>query len=90
MRKENVDVVGDKPLKNDVGEMSMSEEKKQNAWAEHDERLLNVKFDWEPDHLFNKRPLEGRPIPTTIGMVMKAISKMKSAKLQVHQALCWR
>ena len=26
MRKENVDVVGIKPVKNDVGEMSMSEE----------------------------------------------------------------
>ena len=35
MRKENVDVVGDKPVKNDTGEMSMSKEAKQNAWAEH-------------------------------------------------------
>ena len=35
MRKENVDVVGDKPVKNDAGEMSMSEEAKQNVWAEH-------------------------------------------------------
>ena len=34
MRKENVDVVGDKPVRNDAGEMSMSEEAKQNAWAE--------------------------------------------------------
>ena len=34
-RKENVDVVGDKPVKNDAGEMSMSEEAMQNAWAEH-------------------------------------------------------
>ena len=37
MRKENVDV-GDKPLNNDAVEMSMSEEAKQNAWAEHYER----------------------------------------------------
>ena len=51
MRKENVDVVGDKPVKNDTGEMSMSEEAKQNAWAEHYERLFNVEFDWDPDHL---------------------------------------
>ena len=41
MRKENVDV-GDKPVKSDTGEMSMSKEAKQNAWAEHYERLLNV------------------------------------------------
>ena len=48
MRKENVDVVGDKPVKNDAGEMSMSEEAKQNVWAEHYERLLNVEIDWAP------------------------------------------
>ena len=80
MRKENVDVVGDKPVKNDTGEMSMSEEAKQNAWAEHYERLLNVEFDWDPDHLSNEPPLEGLPIPITIDMVKKAISKMKSGK----------
>ena len=54
MRKENVDVVGDKPMKNDAMEMSMSEEAKQNAWAEHYERLLNLQFDWDPDHLSNE------------------------------------
>ena len=56
MRKENVDVIGDKPVKNDAGEMSMSEEAKQNAWAEHYERLLDVEFDWDPDHLSNVLP----------------------------------
>ena len=80
MRKENVDVVGDKPVKNDAGEMSISEEAKQNVWAEHYERLLNVEFDWDPDHLSNEPPLEGPPIPITIDMVKKAISKMKSGK----------
>ena len=80
MRKENVDAVGDKPVKNDTGEMSMSEEAKQNAWAEHYERLLNVEFDWDPDHLSNEPLLEGPPIPITIDMVKKAISKMKSGK----------
>ena len=58
----------------------MSEEAKQNAWAEHYERLLNVEFDWDPDHLSNKWPLEGQSIPITIDMVKKAISKMKSGK----------
>ena len=79
MRKENVDVVGEKPVKNYAGEMSMSEVAKQNAWAEHYERLHNVEFDWNPDHLSNEPPLEGPPIPITIDM-MKAISKMKSGK----------
>ena len=80
MRKEKVDVVGDKPVKNDAGETSMSEKAKQNAWAEHYERLLNVEFDWYPDHLSNEPPLEGLLIPFTIDMMKKAISKMKSGK----------
>ena len=32
------------------------------------------------DHLSNEPPLEGPPIPITIYMVKKAISKMKSGK----------
>ena len=33
-------------------------------WAEHYERLLNVEFDWDPDHLSNELPLEG-PVAKT-------------------------
>ena len=40
-RRENADV-GDKPVKNDAREMSMSEDSKQKAWLEHYQRLLNV------------------------------------------------
>ena len=49
-RRENTDVVGDKPVKNDAGEMSISEDAKQKAWLEHCRRLLNVEFDSDPDH----------------------------------------
>ena len=42
MSKENADVVGDKPVKNGIGEMSISEEAKQNVGAEHYERLLYI------------------------------------------------
>ena len=34
-RRENADVVGDKPVKNDAGEMSVSEDSKQKAWLKH-------------------------------------------------------
>ena len=67
-------------MKIDAGKMPMSEEAKQNAWAEHYKRLLNVEFDWDRDHLSNELLLEGLPIPITIDMVKKAISKMKSGK----------
>ena len=78
--RENTDVVGDKPVKNDAGEMSMSEESKQKAWLEHYQRLLNVEFDWDPDHLSYQSPVEGPPIPITIDMVKKAVSQMKAGK----------
>ena len=78
--RENTDVIGDKPVKNDAGEMSMSEVSKQKAWLEHYQRLLNVEFDWDPDHLSYQPPVEGPPIPITIDMVKKAISQMKAGK----------
>ena len=76
-RRENIDVVGDNLL---AGEMSMSEDSKQKAWLEHYQRLLNVEFDWDPDHLSYQSPVEGPPIPITIDMVKKAISQMKAGK----------
>ena len=75
-RRENTDVVGDKPVKNDAGEMSMSEDSKQKAWLEHYQRLLNVEFDWDPDHLSYQSPVEGPPIPITIDMVKKDPANM--------------
>ena len=79
-RRENADVVGDKLVKNDAGEMSMSEDSKQKVWLEHYQRLHNVEFDWDPDHLSDKPPVEGPPIPMTIDIVKKAISQMKAGK----------
>ena len=78
-RRENTDAVGDKPVKNDAGEMSMSEDSKQKAWLEHYQRLLNI--DWDPDHLSYQPPVEGLPIPITTDMVKKAISQIKASKV---------
>ena len=47
---------------------------------EHYERLLNVEFEWDPEHLSDEPPLEGPPIPMTIDMVKKVISKLKFGK----------
>ena len=59
-RRENTDVVGDKPVKNDAGEMSMSEDSKQKAWLEHYQRLLNVEFRTQTtchiNHQWKARP----------------------------------
>ena len=57
----------------------MSEDSKQKAWLEHYQRLLNVELDWDPHHLSYQPPVEGPPIPITIDMVKKAISKAGKA-----------
>ena len=79
-RRENTDVVSDKLVNNDAGEMSMSRHSKQKAWLEHYQRLLNVEFDWDSHHLSNEPPVEGPPIPITTDMVKKTISQMKASK----------
>ena len=73
----------------------MSKVAKQNAWAENYERLLNVEFEWDPDHLSNKPPRVGPLIPITIDMVKKAVSKMKLGKScrsirNTSSSLSWR
>ena len=73
--RENANVVGDKLVKNDAGEMSVSEDSKQKAWLEHYQRLLSAEFDWDPDHLSDKLPVEGPPSPITIDMVNKSSAK---------------
>ena len=67
-------------MKNDAGEMPMSDDSKQKAWLEHYLRLLNVEFYWDPNHLSDESPVEGPPIPITIDMINKAISQMKARK----------
>ena len=79
-RRENADVVDDKPMKNDAGEMSVNEDSKQKAWLEHYQRLLGAEFDWDPNHLSDESPVEGPPIPITTDMVKKAISQMNAGK----------
>ena len=80
MRKSNQDVVGEKCVKNDSGELSTSDDDKKLAWKEHYERLLNVEFPWDPSHLDHQEPISGPPLFVSIDMVSKAVSKMKPGK----------
>ena len=78
MRKENVDIVGNKPVRNEAGEMSLRRQSRMRGM--NIMKGFNIEFDWDPDHLSNQLPLEGPPIPITIDTVKEAISKMKSGK----------
>ena len=51
MDRTNQDVVGEKCIRNDAGELSLSDEEKKKAWVEHYARLLNVEFEWPKEHL---------------------------------------
>ena len=80
MRHDNQDVMGEKPVKNDAGQLSLDEEAKKEAWREHYECLLNVEFPWNPKDLSEESPVDGPSESITLEMITKAISKMASGK----------
>ena len=80
MRAENQDVLGDKCVKDDNGNLSFCDEAKKAAWKAHYERLLNREFDWNTDGLPPASPIAGPPICVTVEMVKSALSRMKSGK----------
>ena len=47
MVKTNADVVGDKCVTNDDGELACTDLEKLSAWKQHHEKLLNKEFPWE-------------------------------------------
>ena len=77
---ENQDVVGEKCVRNDAGELSLSNEEKMKAWVEHYVRLLNVEFEWPSDSLPEVAPVAGPPPGVSKELVRKALSRMKSGK----------
>ena len=80
MDKTNQDVVGEKCVKNDAGELSLSDDQKMKSWVEYYSRLLNVEFEWPSDTLDNVAPTSGSPPPVTTALINEAIKKMKFRK----------
>ena len=79
MRKDNQDIIGDKCVKDDSGNLSTDIEAKKAAWKQHYERLLNEEFPWNSNNL-TANSVAGPPILITVDMVSKAIAKMKPGK----------
>ena len=63
VRIESVNIVGDRPVKNDAGEMSMREEAKHNTGAAHMKGLSTL---ISSSDLSNIQLLEGPPITLNI------------------------
>ena len=85
MDKTNQDVVGEKCLKNDADELSLSDDQKMKSWVEYYSRLLNVEFEWPNDTLDNVAPTSGPPPPVTTALINEAIKKMKSFILNLYK-----
>ena len=80
MRRQNQDVIGDKCVRNDLGEMALDDEAKKVAWQQHYQRLLNVEFPWDPNSLSTVEPVSGPPIRLTEKMVQDAVQRSKCGK----------
>lgn len=79
MRKDNQDVLGDKCVRNDTGNLATSDVAKCVAWKEHYSRLLNVEFPWDSNSLVAE-PIAGVPLYISTELVNKAVAKMKPGK----------
>ena len=80
VRRENQDVIGAKPVKNNNGQMFLDVDSKKEAWREHYMYLFNVEFSWNPGGLSEIYPVEGPSKPITTAMVRKAINKISLGK----------
>ena len=49
MKREKIDIVDDKCVKNDEGCVTYNDSTKLKAWKSHYERLLNIEFMWNSD-----------------------------------------
>ena len=79
LRSGNQEVVSDKYVKNDSGNLSIDNKAKKVAWKQHYKHLLNEEFFYNSEDL-TADPVFGLPILITIKMVAKAIIKMKNGK----------
>ena len=80
MRRQNQDICGEMPVRNNQGDLCLDDSERMKAWVEHYKGLLNVEFPWDEGALPDAHPVEGPPPPITDKMVTKALAKMKSGK----------
>ena len=80
MDRSNRDVVGENCVRNDAGEVALSDDDKMKAWVEHYARLLNIEFEW-PSHELPEVPPTAGPRPkVSASLISKALGKMKCGK----------
>ena len=80
MKQDNLDIVGEKCVRDDNGHLALSLDDKLKAWQSHYDKLLNEEFPWNTESLSVEEPVQGPAIQITNDLVSKAINKMKPGK----------
>ena len=80
MCRDNQEVSGEMPVRNNQGHLCLDDDGRKKAWVEHYQGLLNVEFPWDKESLAEAPPILGPPPPITNDMVSKALSRIKSGK----------
>ena len=80
MKAKNCEVVGNKWIKNDKGELVLTDAEKHLAWKGHYERLLNEEFLWDKESLVLEDPVFGPQPQIDRKSVKSALAKMKKNK----------
>ena len=79
MRTENQDVIGEKCIRGDDGNLSLDDTSKNLAWKQHYERLLNIEFP-RSQNLPHVDPVAGPAQFITPDDVLKSLRPMKNRK----------
>ena len=65
LKQDNVDVVGEKCVRNDDGKLTLTVNDKLKVWQSHYQKLLNVEFPWNATNMSEEAPVEGPAIKIT-------------------------
>ena len=57
MRRQNQDICGEMPVRNNQGELCLDDSERMKAWVEHYKSLLNVEFSWDEGALPDAPPV---------------------------------
>ena len=80
MKKTNQDIVGEKCIRKDDGDLAITEKDKKDAWKSYYENLLNTEFEWSTENLEQVESVAGPAIRIEKEMVKEAVAKMKKGK----------
>ena len=80
MAKTNQDIIGEKCVKGDTGDLAFDDSSKKIAWESYYSKLLNEEFEWDRNTLSPVEPIAGPAIKIERDWVKSAISRMKSGK----------